>query len=250
MTRPTPPLCFPVTRALPLRRLPLVARRPGSRAARLPRGAHPGRRLPRRRAAISRRRPGPAGRHPLPSRRAFAAAAGRAGIDARHVRGRLRLARRRRAAVVAAAALRPRRLRRARPRRLARAAARPATSTPSRPTFEPRPSAPATRSTARSSPRRLGELVVVDARLPRRWRGEPNPVDRVPGRIPGAVNAPWNEPRAGAARRRARRLLRLGRHGVRRRCTASTSPAARAASTPAPGRSGSSTRSCRSSARA
>jgi thiosulfate/3-mercaptopyruvate sulfurtransferase len=41
---------------------------------------------------------------------------------------------------------------------------------------------------------RLGELVVVDARLPLRWRGEPNPVDRVPGRIPGALNAPWPEP--------------------------------------------------------
>ncbi len=37
-------------------------------------------------------------------------------------------------------------------------------------------------------------LVVVDARVPSRWRGEENPVDRVPGRIPGAVNAPWNEP--------------------------------------------------------
>jgi thiosulfate/3-mercaptopyruvate sulfurtransferase len=40
---------------------------------------------------------------------------------------------------------------------------------------------------------RLDELVVVDARLPPRWRGEPNPIDRVPGRIPGALNAPWNE---------------------------------------------------------
>jgi thiosulfate/3-mercaptopyruvate sulfurtransferase len=38
------------------------------------------------------------------------------------------------------------------------------------------------------------ELVVVDARLAPRWRGEPNPIDRVPGRIPGALNAPWNEP--------------------------------------------------------
>jgi thiosulfate/3-mercaptopyruvate sulfurtransferase len=37
-------------------------------------------------------------------------------------------------------------------------------------------------------------LVVVDARLEPRWRGEPNPVDRVPGRIPGALNAPWNVP--------------------------------------------------------
>ena len=42
------------------------------------------------------------------------------------------------------------------------------------------------------------ELVVVDARVPVRWRGEENPVDRVPGRIPGAVNAPWNEPEACA----------------------------------------------------
>jgi thiosulfate/3-mercaptopyruvate sulfurtransferase len=42
--------------------------------------------------------------------------------------------------------------------------------------------------------RRRGELAVVDARIPSRFRGEPNPVDRVPGRIPGALNAPWNEP--------------------------------------------------------
>lgn len=42
--------------------------------------------------------------------------------------------------------------------------------------------------------RRLDELVVVDARLPERWRGEPNPIDSHPGRIPGARNAPWNEP--------------------------------------------------------
>jgi thiosulfate/3-mercaptopyruvate sulfurtransferase len=37
-------------------------------------------------------------------------------------------------------------------------------------------------------------LVVVDARLAPRWRGEDNPIDKVPGRIPGALNAPWNEP--------------------------------------------------------
>jgi thiosulfate/3-mercaptopyruvate sulfurtransferase len=42
--------------------------------------------------------------------------------------------------------------------------------------------------------KRLDELVVVDARLPGRWRGEPNPIDKQPGRIPGALNAPWNEP--------------------------------------------------------
>jgi thiosulfate/3-mercaptopyruvate sulfurtransferase len=41
---------------------------------------------------------------------------------------------------------------------------------------------------------RLDGLVVVDARLSERYRGEPNPIDKVPGRIPGAVNAPWNEP--------------------------------------------------------
>jgi len=35
-------------------------------------------------------------------------------------------------------------------------------------------------------------LVVVDARVPARYRGEPNPLDRVPGRIPGALNAPWS----------------------------------------------------------
>ena len=33
----------------------------------------------------------------------------------------------------------------------------------------------------------------MDARLPPRWRGEPNPIDKVLGRIPGALNAPWNE---------------------------------------------------------
>jgi thiosulfate/3-mercaptopyruvate sulfurtransferase len=41
---------------------------------------------------------------------------------------------------------------------------------------------------------RLEELVVVDARRPERFRGEPNAIDRVPGRVPGAYNAPWDEP--------------------------------------------------------
>jgi thiosulfate/3-mercaptopyruvate sulfurtransferase len=39
--------------------------------------------------------------------------------------------------------------------------------------------------------RRRDELVIVDSRLPGRFRGEPNAIDRVPGRIPGSVNAPW-----------------------------------------------------------
>jgi thiosulfate/3-mercaptopyruvate sulfurtransferase len=41
---------------------------------------------------------------------------------------------------------------------------------------------------------RLEELMVVDARLPARFRGEANPIDQVPGRVPGSVNAPWNAP--------------------------------------------------------
>jgi thiosulfate/3-mercaptopyruvate sulfurtransferase len=42
--------------------------------------------------------------------------------------------------------------------------------------------------------RRRDELVVVDARVASRWRGEENPIDKKPGRVPGALNAPWNEP--------------------------------------------------------
>src|SRR5207248_1150122 len=41
--------------------------------------------------------------------------------------------------------------------------------------------------------RRRDELVVVDARPAPRYRGEPNPIDRVPGRIPGALNTPWSD---------------------------------------------------------
>ncbi len=40
----------------------------------------------------------------------------------------------------------------------------------------------------------LERLVVVDSRVASRWRGEANPIDTVPGRVPGAVNTPWNEP--------------------------------------------------------
>jgi thiosulfate/3-mercaptopyruvate sulfurtransferase len=44
--------------------------------------------------------------------------------------------------------------------------------------------------------RRLADpsLTLLDARTPNRWRGEPNEIDDPPGRIPGAANAPWNEP--------------------------------------------------------
>jgi thiosulfate/3-mercaptopyruvate sulfurtransferase len=58
--------------------------------------------------------------------------------------------------------------------------------------FEPRPRAGDTID-ADELAARLDDLslVVVDARVPERFRGEPNPIDRVPGRIPGAVNLPW-----------------------------------------------------------
>jgi thiosulfate/3-mercaptopyruvate sulfurtransferase len=59
--------------------------------------------------------------------------------------------------------------------------------------FEPRPRRGDTLD-AEAIASRLEDpaLVVVDTRLPERFRGEPNPIDRVPGRIPGAVNLPWN----------------------------------------------------------
>src|SRR3954449_5699704 len=41
---------------------------------------------------------------------------------------------------------------------------------------------------------RLADLVLLDARPHHRYRGEPNPIDRIPGRIPGAISAPWADP--------------------------------------------------------
>ena len=61
--------------------------------------------------------------------------------------------------------------------------------------FEPRPRSDDTIDAAELASR-LDDpaLVIVDARTPNRWRGEPNPIDKVPGRVPGARNAPWSDP--------------------------------------------------------
>ena len=57
--------------------------------------------------------------------------------------------------------------------------------------FEPRPRTDDTIERDELA-QRIDDLVVVDARLPARYRGEPNPIDKNPGRIPGARNAPWS----------------------------------------------------------
>lgn len=135
---------------------------------------------------------GPRGRHPLPDTEQFAAAASRAGIGretfvvaygsiggAERLWWLLRHFGHDDCAVLDLEAWRG-------PLRAGGERLQPAV-------FEPRERSDDTIELEELAVKRAG-LVVVDARLPARWRGEPNPVDREPGRIPGALNAPWNEP--------------------------------------------------------
>jgi thiosulfate/3-mercaptopyruvate sulfurtransferase len=136
--------------------------------------------------------PGPGGRHPLPSMDQFAAAASRAGIGpgvfvvaygtmggGERLWWLLRHFGHDDTAVIDLAAWHG-------PLRAGEEQIDPAQ-------FVPQPRTDDTID-AEELAARLGELVVVDARVPERWRGEPNPIDKVPGRIPGALNASWEAP--------------------------------------------------------
>jgi thiosulfate/3-mercaptopyruvate sulfurtransferase len=137
---------------------------------------------------------GAGGRHPLPTETAFAAAMGRAGVDAsvfvvaygtlggaERLWWLLRHFGHEQAAVIDLACWRG-------PLVEAAEQVEPAD-------FVPSPRCDDTVELAELARRRDG-LVILDARTPNRFRGEPNPLDAVPGRIPGALNTPWNEPLA------------------------------------------------------
>jgi thiosulfate/3-mercaptopyruvate sulfurtransferase len=137
--------------------------------------------------------PGPAGRHPLPSAEDFANAAGRAGVGAGvfvvaygNMGGAERLWWLLRHFGHDACAV------------IDLDCWRGPLSTGEEET-EPEVFVPRERHddtiTARELAARLADprLVVLDARVPERYRGEPNPIDRIPGRIPGARNAPFTD---------------------------------------------------------
>ncbi|HEX9415931.1 MAG TPA: rhodanese-like domain-containing protein [Gaiellaceae bacterium] len=138
--------------------------------------------------------PGERGRHPLPEQNAFVAAAGRAGIGtgvfvvaygstggAERLWWLLRHFGHDDCAVIELASWHG-------PLRSGEEEIEPAD-------FEPRPR---TNDTIEADELAAHlddpDLLVLDARVPERFRGEPNPIDRVPGRIPGARNAPFTAP--------------------------------------------------------
>jgi thiosulfate/3-mercaptopyruvate sulfurtransferase len=136
--------------------------------------------------------PGAGGRHPLPSEENFAAPAGRAGIGdgvfvvaygslggAERLWWLLRHYGHGDCAVLELDGWLG-------PLRTGEEAIEPATFTP-----QPREG---DTIDAKELERRLDELVLLDARVPERYRGDVEPIDPVAGHIPGALNAPWNEP--------------------------------------------------------
>ena len=173
------------SRALPVRRLPLGAREPGPRTGALPRRTHSRRFVPRRgrgprgparASAAGIRFPTPATSPPPP--RAPESARASSSSPTANMGGAERLWWLLRhfghddCAVIDLDAW------------LGPLAAGEEEIEPA--VFEPRPRDGRHRGCRRARRPGSDELVVVDARLPERFRGEPNPIDKVPGRIPGA----------------------------------------------------------------